>query len=446
MNDSLYGFRADFAADTGHKSLVLTRPGLARSQITGYQVEMIAHNKINGIVPFYLQENNNFVEIVYNLNQNSALANFLKRQRLDKTEFAAMLSSIVATLLNSNNYFLDDTSFILDQNYIYINPKTRAVSLVYVPMEISRDTAQCFKTFLVDLLVNSTGVEAGEDFTRQALSLVKNEDFNLPGFREWLTCADHPVPEGRMTTVEQPASGSQPINESKLQPGSELDGQVKGGKPFAEIKKLKLTRKRILFGLAVLSVSAALAANSGEILNIVRNKQVFLWLIQFRYIWAGAVLLVAGLVLAWMHFSRTGRPSQETGKLTEGVFNELEVEIENCPEPAQYVPESDETVLLCETTYPLLKAVDGSQTVIITKPDFVIGRNRETCDYALQTRSIGRAHALIKNINGTYYIVDLDSQNGTFVNEDRLVSNKEYELKNNDRVALANMDFLFKLI
>ena len=44
-----------------------------------------------------------------------------------------------------------------------------------------------------------------------------------------------------------------------------------------------------------------------------------------------------------------------------------------------------------------------------------------------------------------YYIVDLNSANGTFINKLRIPSGQRHPLKNGDVVRLANSDFMIQI-
>ena len=88
--------------------------------------------------------------------------------------------------------------------------------------------------------------------------------------------------------------------------------------------------------------------------------------------------------------------------------------------------------------------VNGSiEDVVINKPSFVIGRLEEQVDYVHSNNAIGKVHAEIITRSGYYYLKDLNSRNGTYLNGKRIESNKEYEIKNNDKITLANSEFVF---
>ncbi len=83
------------------------------------------------------------------------------------------------------------------------------------------------------------------------------------------------------------------------------------------------------------------------------------------------------------------------------------------------------------------------EKVLIDKDTLLIGRLTDSVDYVIPNRAIGKIHAEIKKIGEHYYITDLNSVNGTYVNDERLVCNIEVQLKNGDRITLANETFTF---
>jgi hypothetical protein len=110
-------------------------------------------------------------------------------------------------------------------------------------------------------------------------------------------------------------------------------------------------------------------------------------------------------------------------------------------------PKDLETKILLEETPKLACLVGFSDNVqdkiIIDKPNFVIGRIRSRADYISSNSAVGKLHAEITNRDGVYYIKDLNSRNGTYINGERIVSNVEHSMRNNDRIAFANSEYKF---
>src|SRR5512139_4091570 len=73
----------------------------------------------------------------------------------------------------------------------------------------------------------------------------------------------------------------------------------------------------------------------------------------------------------------------------------------------------------------------------------VIGRGSE-CEIPMLDSSLSRAHAQVsKKGNGRSYITDLNSTNGTYLNDQKLMPGKTFEVKNGDLLKMGNIIFKF---
>jgi hypothetical protein len=81
--------------------------------------------------------------------------------------------------------------------------------------------------------------------------------------------------------------------------------------------------------------------------------------------------------------------------------------------------------------------------IVLDRDDFIIGRLTGHVDHVLNNNAVGKLHAELLNRNGVSYVKDLNSMNGTFINNNRIESNKEYELRANDLLRLANSEYIF---
>ena len=78
----------------------------------------------------------------------------------------------------------------------------------------------------------------------------------------------------------------------------------------------------------------------------------------------------------------------------------------------------------------------------ISRKSFIIGKNADA-DFQMTNKAVSRKHAVIKWKEGKYYIQDLDSANGTYVNG-KLVHGT-LELSNHDIITLADEEIEFIL-
>lgn len=112
--------------------------------------------------------------------------------------------------------------------------------------------------------------------------------------------------------------------------------------------------------------------------------------------------------------------------------------------------ENSKTMLLYEEKSTLdmirkLVSKDKSkyENIEIDKFPFILGKLQEFTDYQIQDDCVSRLHLKIDEIEGDYYITDLNSTNGTFINGYRLESNEQRQINIGDEIKVANINYKF---
>lgn len=78
----------------------------------------------------------------------------------------------------------------------------------------------------------------------------------------------------------------------------------------------------------------------------------------------------------------------------------------------------------------------------IDVPEFIIGKNPAQVNGVISfNKAISRVHCKISYQNKSYFITDLGSANGTYVNKSRLAAQHPQKIKSGDTIRLANSDF-----
>ena len=81
----------------------------------------------------------------------------------------------------------------------------------------------------------------------------------------------------------------------------------------------------------------------------------------------------------------------------------------------------------------------------ITKFPFRIGKMEGITDYRIHNSAVSRKHADIIKENGKYFIMDLDSTNGTYLYDKRLQAGVKEELADGAIIKFANSEFKFHI-
>lgn len=85
----------------------------------------------------------------------------------------------------------------------------------------------------------------------------------------------------------------------------------------------------------------------------------------------------------------------------------------------------------------------GLEDFILGEGDFLIGKKRQEVDGYLPERTVSRIHARIEKDGEDYYLEDLNSTNGTFLNGQRLEYRQKAKLAVGDRILLGNVEYRF---
>ena len=79
--------------------------------------------------------------------------------------------------------------------------------------------------------------------------------------------------------------------------------------------------------------------------------------------------------------------------------------------------------------------------LVVDRTEYRIGKNPDMEGVVSFNKFIGRTHCMILKNGSGFSVVDLESKNGTFINQSRLSPKQPYGLKTGDILRLANSDF-----
>ena len=100
-----------------------------------------------------------------------------------------------------------------------------------------------------------------------------------------------------------------------------------------------------------------------------------------------------------------------------------------------------------DPSYPMIaftgKLVRQSESLVLDRKSMILGRDSK-CDVVIKGfDGLSRQHARIENEEGEYYLTDLNSSNGTFINGKRQEPNQRTLLCNGDEIRFGNATYVF---
>ncbi|HOR85757.1 MAG TPA: DUF6382 domain-containing protein [Bacillota bacterium] len=453
--DSGLSFEYGYENDSNYSYLVLKINDYAK--LLNHQIEIICQNPNPAFVPFHIRRENDNTRIYYNITSKISLAQYLERKTLNRKELLDLLRNIIKNLMLHSNYLLDLSGFIIDLDFIYINPATAEVSLVYTPSPGGRDIMKVLSIFLKDLVVNSANVDddSNDNYIQRILSYLKSDLFSLYDFNRLIVDLRNSggLYEYREWAAKEESEASIGIHNSEMPKD----------KAYKHNEKNRNIRSIVQLQLFIITVAAALclfmvSRKTGDGISI------------------SGVLIIAGAldVLAMRRITAKVDEGTMAGKGRQETINQYDIptrkemrsnmrshnDVQSQPRNfnkeglregvlAHNALKAYDTVMITdisEGNHPFLEGVGENigERIIINKDKFIIGRLDSMVDYAVQDNTIGKLHAEISVTEGNYYVRDLNSKNGTYINNVRIPSNKEWEIKGNDRVRLSNYEYIFR--
>lgn len=433
--DSGLVFEYGYESNSSYSYLVLKLD--SEVKLLNYQTEIISQNPNTAFVPFHIRREDDNTSIYYNITSKISLAQYLERKILSKKELLDLLKNITKNLMMHSNYLLDLSSFIIDGDFIYINPATAEVSLTYIPVPVNRDTIKVYSDFLKDLTVNSANIDnsAKDNYLQVILNYLKSDSFCLSDFNRLLLDLRD---SGNSYNYERKAKNEGSIEEISI--SNEIISKEKayeGTKKNTNPRSIMLTN--LFIAAAAILCLFIIKKKTGDIISM-----------------AGVLIIAAALdILAMRMIMRNSLKEKEERRnagshdMIKRQYRRIQEEGYGKVSSSADVVKAHDTVLISEISSedaPYFESIGEPpiQRIIINKGKFMIGRFANMADYVVQDRTVGKLHAEVSEREGRYFIKDLNSKNGTYVNDARIPSNKEWEIKSNDRIRFSNFEYVFK--
>lgn len=204
------------------------------------------------------------------------------------------------------------------------------------------------------------------------------------------------------------------------------------------------TKRTLMIPGIVLSVELTLILLS---FVIYRQKEFFAEKIIPIFLISGILLFCGFLDIYLLYSKKSPLYLIHTGKskttrndafMTDSIFTSKEektVLLGKCNEVSRIA-------MLCSGIPGTPEESMGLKAYILVD-DFLIGRDSSKVDFKINNLSVGRVHARISRKENSFFIEDLGSKNGTFLDQRRLKKNDEYNLPDNCKIRFAEQEFYF---
>lgn len=431
-----------------------------------YQVRMLLVNEIPGLLRCRLRKINGEAYLYYEITSKQPLTRVFEHRAAGAEDIRALALSLRETLEGIARYLLPDDGMVLEPEFIYMDLETKEMRFCYLPF--CREEIRASFRGLAEYLLKSLNHEEEQAvlWGYQLYSKTSEENYRVRAVLESL--------RGKLETVKKE---KEPVCEDKKKQSNAGREEKNQRQPVSQgmtgqeyLKKKEKSRKEAILGItAILCVAGCAALAVFRVLTLTQTGGIlFLMAGVFYYLFTGKIegnkgqreekqRKRRGEKSGTLENHKEGSRNKAMKRMADrlGKENREEEEIcdfqeDSCDPPYDSQEEIyGQTTLLGKDTagrYPVLVSVNPEvrENVEIKKEKFVIGKLRGQTDLTLNLPVVSRMHAEIERRDGKYFLVDLNSTNGTYLNGERLEANEYRQLSSGDEIIFASAAYYFK--
>lgn len=444
-----------------------------------YMGKMLANNPISGLLNLEIRITDNVYQYYYDITSKQSLVNFLEKKKLKKEQIRCILCGIMNAVNKTGEYLLQEDDFVLNPEYIFLQPSNLDVSVCYL---IGYQTP--VKTQMIDVIMYLMDkVDYGEE---EAVTLIyklyhisQEEDYTFEEL--WDGIYENEKNEAKKTLSIKEIQEKEIEIEDRL---SYIDIKEEINE---KTKEAENTAK--YFTPKTYALIAIIVISSFGILYFMYRFNFFENYGKLDYIKAVSAAFVIGVlaffIINYLCQSSYRRTKAEDKKSHEVSEKRHEVKVNNQKVDKQNIS-NDNTIRTERVTRELqkanaVKAVDlhvesdvccelqlQEKTVLIDKKNevksyrlipedksdpiisitefpFIIGKLKQNKEGNIPHKEVSRIHGKIEREGNEIFITDLNSTNGTYINHVRLKKYQKSKLQLGDKITFANVQYYFDL-
>ncbi len=438
--------------DANHNYMIIKKE---KGPINVNNEKMVIRNNINGLLRMNLHFINEEIFYYYDIRSKQSLGRLYEGRYMSGEELTNFFRGMVRVFNELEQYLLPAEGLILDPELIYVDIDTITPEFVFFPSSRSggkEEEALTLAGFLIDHSDRNDPL-AGRlayDYYESVTDGVISPAALIAGKPE----KTREEPEYDDVSETKPEEKQQSFDYWETEEDmSQLDYFLKDD-PEKEKDRGLLKVAGICLGLIV-------AAALFYLLLVFNPRMIpFIHMNEGEYMTAGciiALLFGAAVTSVIFIYNRrlAGKKEDERKQWQETVEKKAQ-NPDICKERMEYEDmnretSDDEKTTLLNPGYgslsaPFLAGNDNGKQICLSidRNPFIVGKKGDRVNGELKNSSVSRIHASIRETNGRYFLSDMNSTNGTFINGRRLELNETVALEDGDSVGFAGTVLIFR--
>lgn len=421
--------KLEYKRELDHNYLILEEQQEAAKE--GYEIYMLEENQIPGLLKCTLQRLNQKQRFCYEVTSRQPLDIILERKRLVYRDLMGLLKGIHTALQGAREYLLDVNRLMLRPEYIYLNLDTEQPELCYFPYYEKPVQEQFFE--LAEYLLGKLDRQdrAGVELGYEIYNMASEENCSIEEIikhqkrkQETYTSAE----KVRLSWEEPQRTAArkriaEPIDVYGVEKKRDIPGKaIEGCIEYQGESRKKAQAKRK-------SIKREDAGKKAETEAEQRKKRA-----GKKWPWGKKEDSKEKALLSRESISFSG-----DGVFEDAVFEETEADktgMGGSQGETRLLSDRQGKRIVLYGTNPVVTALP------IRRDSFLIGKKEGAVDGLINHPTISRIHAKIEKREQGYYLTDLNSTNGTFLNDRILEVNETVLLGIGDVVRFADVEYV----
>ena len=374
-------------------------------QISEREYYAISTGQIPGLLRAELVRKGSTFKLVYNISGYISLREFLVNP-LNKQSFAKLLNNILNNLKALQRAYYNYQFILMDMNAAMVNPTTQQVSFVYVPITFY-ESGTSLKEFLLSI-IQCCSFAPGEntDYVREYIRILNaGINFSVFDLEEYI----------KTLNIDNQ-------NSNQAKKCSRCGSLIQPNVNFCSSCGMKVS------GIKVENVNGVY-----DPARVVARPQQHQQVQQPQPIPQPQPMQQPPQAQQHQEKSMNNVSNIASNRYSETISHSV---VESAPAAPVVQQKKNACLTRCKT---------GEQ-ILISSEQFRIGKDPYNCEYCVTDNSaVSRCHAVIKSVNGKWFINDLNSTNKTYVGDRVINPYMDIELCDGMNIKLANENFIFNL-
>lgn len=464
-----------YRRDKDHNYMILDAPG----ELTGeeYQVRMLVGNHI----PHLLKCNRRMMDgkavFFYEITGMQPMFRVFEKRQINQEEMVELLQDIKEALENTQRYLLDGNQLLFEPEYLFFHTQTREWNLCYLPTYDGSmtDSFRNLSEYLLKRLDHSD--EQAVMLGYEVYSRASEENYRISEVLQMIYqvgrknhIQEEELPEdikpSKKVKISKESTFSEPENpedsffeqEESEYTISENIGQIQSeekdvferdiqdqkqkstaDKKINEHKKTAGYKKSMKHKKSSRHKKpAAYKKYAGYVVIFIILAAVAAVLVKFEVlntVQAGGILFLAAGIFIYAAGMQKEDPQKGARKRSQ-LADDFDEEMGTC------ILQEGKNIKMA-----VLVSLNPEEyvNILLYREETRIGKEGRQADVCIERDVISRVHAKILRREEEYFLMDLDSTNGTYINGKRLTGNGMEKLQQGDRVSFADLEYIFQL-